>query len=85
LVRFRARDGTREHSQFIDVQFAIMILIRQRELHFEKSKYLILRNCLGCRNGSYIVLDRHDKNLRRLNRTAKQERKSLRDFGLPAQ
>jgi hypothetical protein len=82
LIRFRARDGTRENGQFIDVQFAVMILIRKSELHFEKSKHLILRNCLGCRNRSYIVLDRHNKNLRRLNRTAKQERKSLRDFGL---
>jgi hypothetical protein len=30
----------RKNRQFIDIQFAIMILIRKRELLFEKSKYL---------------------------------------------
>jgi hypothetical protein len=42
LVGFRTRDGVRENRQFIDIQFAVMILIRKRELHFEKSKYLSL-------------------------------------------
>jgi len=32
----------RKNRQFIDVQFAIMVLIRKRELLFEKSKYLVL-------------------------------------------
>jgi hypothetical protein len=84
LVGFRARDGTREHSQFVDVQFAIMIPIGKSELHFEESKYLILRNCLGCRNRPYVVLDRHEETLRRLSRAAEQDGKPLRDFGLPA-
>jgi len=30
----------RKNRQFIDIQFAIMILIRKRELLFEKPKYL---------------------------------------------
>jgi hypothetical protein len=40
LVRLRTRNGVRKNRQFIYIQFAIMILIRKRELLFEKSKYL---------------------------------------------
>jgi hypothetical protein len=38
-----------------------MILVGAGELHFQKSEYLILGHRLGGRNGSYIVLDRHEK------------------------
>jgi hypothetical protein len=40
LVRLRTGNGVRKNRQFIDIQFAIMILIRKRELLFEKPKYL---------------------------------------------
>jgi hypothetical protein len=40
LVRLRTRNGVRKNRQFIYIQFAIMILIGERELLFEKSKYL---------------------------------------------
>jgi hypothetical protein len=43
-----------KNRQFVEIQFAVMVLISARELHFEKSKNLIFRNRLGCRNGSYI-------------------------------
>jgi hypothetical protein len=50
-----------KNRQFIEIQFAVMVLISASELHFEKSKNLIFRNRLGCRNGSYIVLYRHEE------------------------
>jgi hypothetical protein len=40
LVRLGTRNGVRKNRQFIDIQFAVMILVRKRELLFEKSKYL---------------------------------------------
>jgi hypothetical protein len=50
-----------KNLQFIEIQFAVMILIGTSKLHFQKSEYLILGHRLGGRNGSYIVLDRHEK------------------------
>ena len=47
--------------QFVEIQFAVMILVGASELHFQKSEYLILGHRLGGLNGSYIILDRHEK------------------------
>ena len=49
-----------------------MILIGASELNFEKSKYLILRDLIRRREGSHVVLYRHDKHLRRGNRLGKR-------------
>jgi len=40
LVRLRTRNGVRKNRQFIYIQFAIMVLVGECELLFEKSKYL---------------------------------------------
>jgi hypothetical protein len=40
LVGFGPRDGLRKSRQFIDIQFAIVIPVCMRELHFEKPEYL---------------------------------------------
>jgi hypothetical protein len=63
LIRIRACDGVYEHREFIHIQLAIVIRVRPSELHFQESKYLILRNCFGRRNRSHVILDCHE-NLR---------------------
>src|ERR1700685_4205335 len=63
LIRVRARDGVHEQREFIPIQLAIVIRVRASELHFQESKYLILRNGLGRRNRSHVILDCHE-NLR---------------------
>jgi hypothetical protein len=47
--------------QFIEIQFAVMILVGACKLHFQKPEYLILGHRFRGRNGSHIVLDRHEK------------------------
>ena len=60
----------RENREFIDVQQAVMILVSAGELHFEKSKYLILRDRIRCRDRFHIVLYRHDNTSAGLNALA---------------
>jgi hypothetical protein len=43
-------------GQFVGVQHAVVITVRTSKLHFEESKYLILRHCLGRCNRSHVML-----------------------------
>jgi hypothetical protein len=63
LIRFWFRNRMHKGRQFIGIQLAVMISVRTSKLHFEESKYLILRDRLGCRDRTHIVLDCHE-NLR---------------------
>lgn len=75
LVGLRQRNGAYETPQFVNIQLPIMIPISTSELHFEISKYLVLRDRVLYGNGSYIVFDRHYEILRHYNRLDRQERK----------
>jgi hypothetical protein len=63
LIRLRARNRVHKQREFIHIQLAIVIRVRPSELHFQESKYLILRDCLVRCNRSYVILDCHE-NLR---------------------
>ena len=67
LVGLRQRNGAYETPQFVNIQLPIMIPISTSELHFEISKYLVLRDRVLYGNGSYIVFDRHYEILRHYN------------------
>jgi hypothetical protein len=63
LIRLRPRNRHHKGSEFVRIQFTIMIPISASKLHFQKPKHLTLRDGLGRRNRSHVILDCHE-NLR---------------------
>jgi hypothetical protein len=63
LIHFRPRYGLHKSREFVPIQLPVMISVSTRKLHFQESKYLVLRHCLGRCNRSHVILDCHE-NLR---------------------
>jgi hypothetical protein len=84
LIRFRTIDGLRKHRELVQVQQTVMIFVGTSELHFEKSKDLLLGHRFRRCDRSHIFLDRHEKNLRLQVKHGRQRVKMLLKNGVDA-